>query len=174
MKTFLIDSENNITAYASDADARFALTEGAIAFSTHADLTRDAASWPTSRLVEVWNTIPGVIAVTRFTDRKTAITRIWNAIQNLEPTPAPPPSPVVAPLVRQGTKKATVLALLQRPDGASVQEIMTALGWQSHSVRGFLSTLNKRGTAVHSFKRTAGDRAYRMELAAAGAAREAQ
>ena len=41
--------------------------------------------------------------------------------------------------VRKGTKTAKILALLGRPRGASVKEIMQATGWQPHSVRGFLS-----------------------------------
>lgn len=42
-----------------------------------------AAAWPASRLVEIWNSIPGVNAVTKFTSRKIATERIWKAIQSL-------------------------------------------------------------------------------------------
>ncbi len=46
---------------------------------------------------------------------------------------------------RKKTKKEVCLALLRRPKGASLAELQEALGWQAHSVRGFLSgTIKKR------------------------------
>lgn len=39
-----------------------------------------------------------------------------------------------APSTRSGTKQATVLALLQRPEGTTVAQIMAATGWQAHTV----------------------------------------
>jgi hypothetical protein len=65
---------------------------------------------------------------------------------------------------RKGTKTAKILALLGRPDGASLQELTKATGWQAHSVRGFLSgTLNKKmGLRIHSDRRDDGQRAYRV------------
>src|SRR5579864_4492287 len=61
--------------------------------------------------------------------------------------------------VRKGTKTAKILALLGRADGASVQELRKATGWQAHSVRGFLS---KMGLRVDSNKRDSGERVYRL------------
>jgi uncharacterized protein DUF3489 len=158
MKSFLINAENNVTVYASLADAHAAVTPGSIVFSTRDELTQETAPWPTARFVPIWNSIPGVVAVKKFTDRKTALQRIWIAIQILEPAPPPLAAQPAAP--RPATKKATVLAMLTRPDGATVPEIVTALGWQPHSVRGFLSLLKKNGNGLSSFKRASGERAY--------------
>src|SRR5512144_3215558 len=133
MKTFLIDAENNITAYASETDARAAITADAIIFSNLIQLTQDSAPWPTARFVQIWNSIPGVVAVKKFTSRQIAQQRIWNAIQTLEPAPPPSMQPEPAAMPRSGTKKATVLALLTRSQGVTVPEIVTALNWQPHS-----------------------------------------
>jgi len=64
--------------------------------------------------------------------------------------------------VREGSKTATVLALLQRAKGATLAEIMEATSWQAHSVRGFISgTLGKKmGLEVESTKREDGSRVY--------------
>ena len=48
---------------------------------------------------------------------------------------------------RKKTKKEVCLALLRRPKGASLAELQKAMGWQAHSVRGFLS-----GTVGKSLK----------------------
>jgi hypothetical protein len=64
---------------------------------------------------------------------------------------------------RASTKQAKVIALLQRPDGASIQEIVKATGWQPHTVRGAISGALKKklGLAVTSAKEERG-RVYRI------------
>ena len=42
------------------------------------------------------------------------------------------------------TKASQCLTLLRRSEGATIEELMAATGWQSHSVRGFLSGAVKR------------------------------
>src|SRR5436190_14333220 len=54
---------------------------GCITFASEQDFYEVAKEWPMKRLVEIWNRLPGVEAVARFTDRKTAVARIWRAIQ---------------------------------------------------------------------------------------------
>jgi hypothetical protein len=79
MATFLIDAENNIRALGSQ-QADF---EGEI-FASQQELADLAAKWPANRLIEVWNGIPGLTPVKKFTDRKSAVARIWKAIQSLD------------------------------------------------------------------------------------------
>jgi hypothetical protein len=174
MKTFVIDNDNNITAYASAEACR--TTEEACLVRNEGELEALAAGWPATRLAALWNTLPGVIAVKKFTDRRTAARRIWDAIQNLEATAEAPQSPEVPPLVQSTSKKDQVLALLHRPEGATLQEIMAAVAWQSHSVRGFLSgTVRKRmGLPLISSLRSGGQRAYRIDQAPASASLEGE
>ena len=40
---------------------------------------------------------------------------------------------------REGSKTATILEMLKRPEGATAKELLKATGWQPHSLRGFLS-----------------------------------
>lgn len=84
------------------------------------------------------------------------------ATVNAPPAAAPPRR------VRQGTKQAALIAMLEAPEGASVAEISAALGWQPHTVRAALShALPRRlGLAVSSQKEEGRGRVYR--LAAAG------
>jgi hypothetical protein len=65
---------------------------------------------------------------------------------------------------REFSKKAIVLDLLRRKNGATMAEITKATHWQNHSVRGFISgTVSKRmGLKVESSKNEAGERMYRI------------
>ena len=63
---------------------------------------------------------------------------------------------------QKATKANAILGLLRNPDGATIEEMMKATGWQAHSVRGFLSgTVKKRmGLSVQSVQPEKGDRRY--------------
>ncbi|MDI3306256.1 MAG: DUF3489 domain-containing protein [Acetobacteraceae bacterium] len=55
---------------------------------------------------------------------------------------------------REGTKQQQVLAMLRRPEGATVAQIAEATGWAPHTVRGFFAGLKKRqGIAVEVLER---------------------
>ena len=85
--------------------------------------------------------------------------RIWKAIQRLDAHVAPPAAAEVAPktkpsrksaktedvapTARAARKKAIVLDMLKRPDGATLKDIMDATSWQAHSVLDFI--LRKSG-----------------------------
>jgi Protein of unknown function (DUF3489) len=220
MKHFTIDAENNITVHSSRTAAR---VTAAGVFANEVQFA-DLIGPDPKRLVEIWNSLPGVKPVTKFTNRKVATERIWRAIQGLgersaaapaseprviainaytalvdvaaaEPATAaeaePIPtvvaqSPDVAPKkarsatkttrskksprgeskpngTRQGSKAAQVVAMLQRSNGATLAEIMDKMGWQKHTVRGFMAgAMKKAGYLVESFKSAQGDRTYRI------------
>jgi hypothetical protein len=61
------------------------------------------------------------------------------AIQRASPRPSAP---------RGGTKLAQVIELLQRDDGATINELIAATGWLAHTTRAALTGLRKRGYAV--------------------------
>jgi hypothetical protein len=247
MKTFTIDADNNISVFTSKKEASAASATPFDPFASQSELAELATEWPMSRLVEIWNSIPGVTAVTKFTNRKVATERIWKAIQGLgttapksepaiaepvvvvvppaepevavvevgaevveaqaiaevpeppansEPAPAEPvadagaqvpegvtvapdapkparqkkapkaPKKTAEPKtsgIREGSKTAQVIALLQRPNGATLEEIMDKMGWQKHTVRGFMAgAMKKAGHTVESFKSEKGERTYRI------------
>src|SRR6266576_4743435 len=177
MTTFRIDAENNITAFASSEQIRESAGETET-FSSRQELTALAEKWPAARLVEIWNGLPGVQPVERFTSRQVAVTRVWKAIQTLEPGDGAqaPRAAVKKPAARKKappaarnravghTKAARVIALLERPQGATLKAIMRATGWQTHSVRGFISGQLKRklGLKVASSVRE-GERFYSIK-----------
>ena len=185
---FTIDTENNINACESAPAAQ----DGLVAFATEKEFTKATAEWPIPRLVETWNSFAGtppfgeLKPVKKFTDRKTAIGRIWTAIQKLAPAveaSVQAPAAFAAPKTkapkakvgkpvkadgeqkapRAGTAKARVIAMLQRKGGATLQEIMSKMGWQRHTVRGFMAgAMKKAGYFIESFKPEGGDRTYRI------------
>lgn len=55
-----------------------------------------------------------------------------------QPPASKPPTP------RAGTKQAQIITLLQRPEGATIAEIVAVTGWQAHSARGMISGALKK------------------------------
>jgi len=167
MRTFTIDSDHNITVFASAEEA--GQQTGAERFHSADQFAVLAEPWPAGRLVEIWNRLAGVQPVKKFTDRKTGIARIWKAIQSLQLAGAASEAKGGNARSRKprqhtsskNTKAAQVVALLKQPSGASLKSLMKATGWQAHSVRGFLSghLRKKLGLRVKSFQRN-GERVY--------------
>ena len=71
--------------------------------------------------------------------------------------PAPPPR----------NKTEACLALLLRPEGASIEDLNRLTGWLPHSVRGFLAGTVKKmaGLVLTSEKRADAPRRYRVSRA---------
>jgi Protein of unknown function (DUF3489) len=90
---------------------------------------------------------------------------ITEGVERQGSTPAPAPD--AEPASPKG-KIGAVIALLRRPEGARIEDLMAATGWQSHSVRGAMAGAIKKklGLTIASVK-TDGVRTYRIEGPAA-------
>jgi hypothetical protein len=176
MRIFTIDAGNTIAVSTSTEQRDF--KSGAARFTNQKQFAALAAHWPSGRLVEIWNNLPGVRKIAKFTDRQTGVSRVWRAIERLEPhvgahvasgrdrggnrgsvaTAAQGPA-----TARTNTKAARVITLLKQPAGATLKAIIALTGWQSHSVRGFITAhvRQKMNYRVQSFKR-GGERVYRI------------
>jgi hypothetical protein len=63
---------------------------------------------------------------------------------------------------RENTKQATVIALLRRPEGATLEQLVETTGWQRHTVRGALSLLGKKQGLTIGSEKTQSGRLYRI------------
>src|SRR6516162_9481233 len=106
--------------------------------------------WPCGTLC------PGVEKRRKIGDRKALIDQLWPAIEAL-------PDPELEPDAKRPSKQDAVIAMLRRPEGATVDEVASATGWQRHTVRGvFSGTLKKKlGLTLASVKEERG-RVYRI------------
>ena len=81
--------------------------------------------------------IEPIVATTMTNLRKAKLELALAPKETAETSPdAHAPKPVA---IRAGTKQARIIALLQRPEGASISEIVEATGWLPHSARGLIS-----------------------------------
>jgi hypothetical protein len=167
MKTFVLDADHNITAYASQQQASSALPRGD-AFTTAAGLKTALRKYPAATAVGIWNSLAGVTPVKKFKDAATAASRIFAELQKLggpdaEAAPADTDAPKAKRETRgaaksaaanKATKKAAkctddepraisktsrLIEMLKRPKGATLEEVMAEFGWQVHSTRAIMS-----------------------------------
>jgi len=164
MKTFTIDGDHNIAVYASANEVPAG--DSIHCFASEKELGKVLEFLRGDELAELWNSVAGVTPfddlkpVKKFTDRKTAVARIWKAVQRLNPMPQGATSCTTA---ADGSKKAAVIELVRRPQGATLAEIRKATGWQAHTVRGFVSgtLIKKQGLRVESYRSETKERTYR-------------
>jgi hypothetical protein len=116
MNTFVIDNDNNITSFGPGEELPDA--EQTPKFKSREEFEQLAESWPAERLVEIWNTLPGARPVKKFTNRNTAVSRVWKALQGLSPAVAPDVAHVAAVGASAG-KKATRPNKGRRPGKAA-------------------------------------------------------
>ena len=135
-----------------EAPAR--VIEGEIAVTSKEEL--QAAPLIGKRLLALWNALPGVEKRKKVGDRAVLIDELWSAIEAL-PDPEPEPD------AKRPSKQDEVIAMLRRPEGATVDEVASAMGWQRHTVRGLFSgtVKNKLGLTLASAQEERG-RVYRI------------
>lgn len=82
--------------------------------------------------------------------------------------PAPAKKKATAKVASTGkTKPEVILAAITGKDGATLAKLMELTGWQAHSVRGCVATLQTHGgNTIDSFKNEAGERTYRLAVPA--------
>jgi len=79
MTTFTIDTDNNISAFATQVEAAAAITTAYELFTTEKELAQLAGAWPAERLVAVYNSLPGAKPVKKFKTVATGASKIWES-----------------------------------------------------------------------------------------------
>jgi hypothetical protein len=91
-----------------------------------------------------------------------------------KPVPAAKPAQQAAGDVKaqkgnSSSKQSRVIAMLQSPSGTTIAAMMKAMGWQQHSVRGFLAgVVRKRLKLKLGSKKVDGQRVYQIAVADRG------
>ena len=101
-------------------EAPATVSEGEIAVASNEEL--HAAPLSGKRLLALRNALPGVEKRKKVGDRGALIDQLWSAIEAL---PDPEPQPDAKP----PSKQDKVIAMLRRPEGASIDEVANATGW---------------------------------------------
>jgi hypothetical protein len=132
------------------------VNEGEIVVASNEEL--HAAQLGGKRLLALWNALPDVEKRRKVGDRNALIDQLWSAIEAL-------PDPQSD--AKRASKQDAVIAMLRRPQGATVDEVASATGWQRHTVRGvFSGSLKKKlGLTLASAKEERG-RVYRIDAPA--------
>ena len=152
MRIYIISNEG----IARGREPPAAVNEGEIIVASNEEL--HAARLSGKRLLALWNALPDVEKQRKVGDRDALIDQLWSAIEAL-------PDPQSD--AKRASKQDAVIAMLRRPEGATVDEVASATGWQRHTVRGvFSGALKKKlGLTLASAKEERG-RVYRIAAAA--------
>ncbi len=151
--------------------------QGSFATKDHLASLCAVNNWSKARVTAIWNSNAGkppfadLAKVKRFRNRPYGIDRLWEMAQRLvaavpEVVPEPDePKAEEKPAngqFRDGSKAAHAVRLMREPGGIAGADLQALLGWQPHTVRGFISTLqSKHGIKIESQKTDAG-RVYKV------------
>jgi hypothetical protein len=99
--------------------------------------------------LSLWNALPGVEKRKKVGNRDTLIDQLWLAIEAL-----PDPDPEAE--AKRPSKQDAVIAMLRRPEGATIDEVVRATGWAApHRARRLLRQPEEE-TWAHSSHRQRG------------------
>jgi hypothetical protein len=150
MRIYIIGNDGIVLS----REAPATLNEGEVAVASKEEL--HAASLSGKQLLALWNALSGVSKRKNVGDRTALIDQLWLAIEAL-PDPEPQPD------VNRPSKQDGVIAMLRRPEGATVDEVVSATGWQRHTVRGvFSGTLKKKFRLTIASAKEERGRVYRI------------
>ena len=136
-------------------EAPASINEGEIAVASKEEL--HAARLSGKRLLALWNALPGVEKRKKVGDRQGLLDQLWSAIEAL-----PDPEPEAD--AKRPSKQDAVIAMLRRPEGATVDEVASATGWQRHTVRGvFSGALKKKLGLILASANEERGRVYRID-----------
>src|SRR6516225_8919469 len=110
MRTYIIGSEGITLCRKPPAT----VNDGEVAVASNEEL--HAAPLSGKQLLALWNVLPGVEKRKKVGDRDALINQLWSAIEML-PDPEPQSDP------KRPSKQDEVIAMLQRPEGATVDEV---------------------------------------------------
>jgi hypothetical protein len=143
MRIYIIGNDGITLCRDAPATAR----DGEIAVASKAEL--HAAPLTSKRLLALCNALPSMEKRRKIGDRDDPpIHQLWLAIEAL-PDPEPESD------AKRPSKQSEVIVMLQRPEGVTVDEVVSATGWQRHRARRLLrnpeearahADLGKRGT----------------------------
>ncbi|MBX9609235.1 MAG: DUF3489 domain-containing protein [Gammaproteobacteria bacterium] len=98
------------------------------------------------------------------TTKSTARTSSQRTRARSSKSKAPPPAPAAPlPAASRQTRKATLIALLSRPEGAVLSELTAATAWQSHSVRAAITHFRQAGFVVTRTRDEGGTARYQLQ-----------
>lgn len=186
MTTFTIDEHDNITAYGLPQEAAAATATPFDSFANEKELADLAATWPADRLLAIWNSIPGVTPVHKFTSRKVALTRIWKRIAGLGQPPATAPqpassakatgrapSPTGAPAKAKATKKAIAAKKAPKAKTAANKQEAGAPRQGSKMAQAIALMQRKGGVTLSELMKTMGWQKHTCRGFVAGALKKA-
>src|SRR3954449_1230459 len=79
---FHLTTDGSITEIPTDNGQRANTEKGVLTSREEWEVI--AGAWPLKKLVEIWNALPGVTPVAKFTSRQIALERIWRVVASPE------------------------------------------------------------------------------------------